>query len=550
MKEISLIVPGFGYVIRSREIRIDRDTAPDVLTPKIQKRLTKAIRCDDAVLLVKHAAVCPRCGKELPAYSRNPAAERKFTAKTPEELERWSSYQMSLFGDEPEEIEFNTPVDKISRFFCPRCGEAFHKSGGFRNVVITAKKRKVSVMLRLGSADFFKIDWAPKTKLAEWSRHTVFETITFNLNNGHTFLSLESGSGCRYTVRDITGARLPDSNSDPVIEIVETCKPVRRALKRFLEPYWNGRMPFSQRELTIARYILLVRFVGYDRSFYRAVPCTDHENEIVKSFARRAERLHFASHVPRLFASSGLPEVKSISKTIYTAPAWMFYQAELERLWGFIKDLNYFRRLFEPGGATNLFETLSVLHRQPACFSFLSEYAEEAGEKKLFRLLAYGRSRWWDYAPVYLSLSDHYKAIEKTKWKTAFFPRGHAVDGPPVGPTAFSIPVPAAGSRAGACLPPDGAVCGYVFTRLSSSREYRLAGTQLHNCLKDYWRLYNGTVYGIVKDHRYLAAVELCGRVIRQAYTSYDRPMDAEGPLFEAYEIWKRNNGLLEAARE
>ena len=547
MKGLSLIVPGFGYVIRSREIRIERDTAPDVLTPKTQKRLTKAIRCDDTVLLVKHAAVCPRCGKELPVYSRNPAAEKQFTAKTPEELERWSSYQTSLYGDEPEEIKFNTPVAELTRFFCPRCREAFDKSGGFRNVVITVRKRRVTVMLRLESADLFKIDWVPQTKLAKWSRYITYEAITFNLNNGHTFLSLESASGRRYAVRDITNARIPDYNCDPVIEIVATCNPVRRALKRFFEPYWNGCMPFSSGEMTIVRYILLTRFVGYDRLFYHAVPCTERENEIEKSFAHTADRLHFASHVPRLFASSGLPKVKSISRTILTSPAWMFYQTELESLWEILQDLNYFRRLFEPGEATNIFETLSVLHRQPACFSFLRDYAEEAGEKKLFRLLAQDNIRWWNYAPVYLSMSEHFKEIEKKKWKTIFSPQSHAMDWAPFGLTVFSIPVPATGSGSGFCLPPDGMVCGYVFTRLSSSREYQQAGTQLHNCLKEYWRMYNGTVYGVVKNHRYIAAVELCGRVIRQAFTFYNRPMDAEGPLFEAYEIWKRNNGLLEA---
>lgn len=44
------------------------------------------------------------------------------------------------------------------------------------------------------------------------------------------------------------------------------------------------------------------------------------------------------------------------------------------------------------------------------------------------------------------------------------------------------------------------------------------AGKELKNCLSG-WRMFQNNVYGILKNNKYVAAVEIKGKVIIQAHT-------------------------------
>ena len=75
--------------------------------------------------------------------------------------------------------------------------------------------------------------------------------------------------------------------------------------------------------------------------------------------------------------------------------------------------------------------------------------------------------------------------------------------------------------------------------------EYIKAGRELNNCLKN-WGEFNGTVYGIIKNGKYVAAAELDGKRIVQAHIFDNEDIEKNEKVNLAFCEWKKKNGLLE----
>ena len=91
-------------MIKSEESTEARCKAHEVITPDLQRITSKAIRNDDTVTLINDVAICPYCGKKIPAYSEFIYGTNTFEARSSEEIASWSTYQLSLFGEEPKEL--------------------------------------------------------------------------------------------------------------------------------------------------------------------------------------------------------------------------------------------------------------------------------------------------------------------------------------------------------------------------------------------------------------------------------------------------------------
>lgn len=58
--------------------------------------------------------------------------------------------------------------------------------------------------------------------------------------------------------------------------------------------------------------------------------------------------------------------------------------------------------------------------------------------------------------------------------------------------------------------------------------------------------MFEGSVYGISKGGKYVAAVEIKDGVILQAHTYRNGEMNANQALFSAFSIWKERSGVKE----
>ncbi len=88
-------------------------------------------------------------------------------------------------------------------------------------------------------------------------------------------------------------------------------------------------------------------------------------------------------------------------------------------------------------------------------------------------------------------------------------------------------------------------IYGYSFRRLKNSMEFLQAGKELKNCLTG-WQMFQNNVYGIIKNNKYVAAVEIKGKVIIQAHTYRNGDISDDQNLKKAFDVWKTRNLITE----
>ena len=96
-------------------------------------------------------------------------------------------------------------------------------------------------------------------------------------------------------------------------------------------------------------------------------------------------------------------------------------------------------------------------------------------------------------------------------------------------------------------------VGNYRFKPVTYKQEYRQAADQLHNCLMS-WCNQTDPNPVVIVYHKYkiVAAIEvlLDTRIVMQAYLSYNRDLDNDPALHQAYKKWLVRSGLKELDRD
>ena len=536
MHEINLTLPHLGFKIETREKIVDRDIAQNVLTSEEQQKTSYAVRNDNDVTITQHVIVCSCCGMETPAYADCIShSEKSFKSKPRNEIELWATRQMSLLGEPPQTLSFNDPIGRMEQFTCPHCSTKLVADDCKFHVVIRSGRKKIKILRELNSFDdYFAVNWIKDFQTSDFD---LYETITFNLRNGHTSVSLENSTGEKLAVRDISNDDVSNMSEDLVFELVQLYEPVYREIKRFFSKLWNGAFPFMFCEIDLEKYILLTKFIGFDKDFYIAIPFSHIGNSIDKSFTGIAKRLHNANDVPALFKASNLPNIKTVRKIIFTNPALLFYLKELETFCQIFNDPNFFRTFLE---SRNVYRGLSTMHKYPCMADYYAELAAAVGQKALCNYLSSGNDFVYSYALEYLLLSDYEKRIARKKWTSSFFSKEDYREIRKLGDT-FSVPIPPQNKGI------DELECrigDYSFKRLRNSKEYIAAGKELQNCLGT-WERFDGDVYVILKASKYVAAVEINNGIIIQAHTCQNGEIREDRELFSAFCTWKGRNALI-----
>ena len=532
----SMRIPRFGFTIEKQQKTVGRDVAFEVLTPARQRKSTLAVFENDNVVITKHVIVCPWCGKKAPAYHNNQMEPHQL-------IDMWLAQQTSMFEKLPKTLLFNRPIEAMEKFVCPRCNMISHPSKGFIDVLFIVDRKTIKIFRKLELKEWFQIKWgADKICITNFE---LYEAITFNLKNGHTYVSLEDGRGEKLKVHDISNTKANLYSDDPIFELINLYKPVNRELKNQFAKIFRGPLPFRTKELTVEQFLLMTEFIGYDSAFYSALPYADKGDLIERRFLKSAKRLHDAKKVPNIFEKTILPKVKSIRKIFFCNPALFFYIGELEQLWKIIEDINLFRNFIT---SKNIFSELAFLCKMPHLIDFYTEYKAEIGIKKLYHNFFQATNRYWlyNYVSWYYLLSEYDKKIERKKWHNGWLEKRDDFEGIENDMGArFSVSIPDRSSKDFRHPGLECCINGYSFRRLKNSMEFLQAGKELKNCLAD-WQFFRNNVYGMIDNGKYVAAVEIKDNVIIQAHTYRNGDISGNHSIKQAFDIWKTRNLITE----
>lgn len=532
----SMRIPRFGFTIEKQQKTVGRDVAFEVLTPARQRKSTLAVFENDNVVITKHVIVCPWCGKKAPAYHNNQMEPHQL-------IDMWLAQQTSMFEKLPKTLLFNRPIEAMEKFVCPRCNMISHPSKGFIDVLFIVDRKTIKIFRKLELKELFQIKWgADKICITNFE---LYEAITFNLKNGHTYVSLEDGRGEKLKVHDISNTKANLYSDDPIFELINLYKPVNRELKNQFAKIFRGPLPFRTKELTVEQFLLMTEFIGYDSAFYSALPYADKGDLIERRFLKSAKRLHDAKKVPNIFEKTILPKVKSIRKIFFCNPALFFYTGELEQLWKIIEDINLFRNFIT---SKNIFFELAFLCKMPHLIDFYTEYKAEIGIKKLYHNFFQATNRYWlyNYISWYYLLSEYDKKIERKKWQNGRLEKQDDFKGIENDMGArFSVSIPDCSSKDFRHPGLECCINGYSFRRLKNSMEFLRAGKELKNCLV-HWQFFQNNVYGMIDNGEYVAAVEIKDNVIIQAHTYCNGDISGNHSIKQAFDIWKNRNLITE----
>lgn len=532
----SMRIPRFGFTIEKQQKTVGRDVAFEVLTPARQRKSTLAVFENDNVVITKHVIVCPWCGKKAPAYHNNQMEPHQL-------IDMWLAQQTSMFEKLPKTLLFNRPIEAMEKFVCPRCNMISHPSKGFIDVLFIVDRKTIKIFRKLELKEWFQIKWgADKICITNFE---LYEAITFNLKNGHTYVSLEDGRGEKLKVHDISNTKANLYSDDPIFELINLYKPVNRELKNQFAKIFRGPLPFRTKELTVEQFLLMTEFIGYDSAFYSALPYADKGDLIERRFLKSAKRLHDSKKVPNIFEKTILPKVKSIRKIFFCNPALFFYTGELEQLWKIIEDINLFRNFIT---SKNIFFELAFLCKMPHLIDFYTEYKAEIGIKKLYHNFFQATNRYWlyNYVSWYYLLSEYDRKVERQKWHDGWLEKRDDFEGIENDMGArFSVSIPDRSSKDFRHPGLECCINGYSFRRLKNSMEFLQAGKELKNCLAD-WQFFRNNVYGMIDNGKYVAAVEIKDNVIIQAHTYRNGDISGNHSIKQAFDIWKNRNLITE----
>lgn len=529
-----------GYKIEEKSYIVDRETACRILTSDKQRKFTYAKKRGENVELTQHIIICPVCGHRMPAYPRYTngwlTQSSSKIAKTPKNVIRqWCEDKIS---DSKDTIYLNfisQPMLENVIYTCPECR---CESNLFSKIVrceLNYRRHKLSISRQIDDT---------KTLLSfSWLKGTVnvnfpmYEELTFNFRNGHTFVRLLDRNKAALETYDITGKKeLLDGGF--FAKLLGCNKRVVRLVKKIFVREWQSNLPFKTSELNLTKFMLLTEFIGYPKIFYHSIPYAIGTHNISALFKSRRKALHSARRIVKRYESVSWMRTKSIRKLIFLNPAFLFYEHECEALSEIFVNVNLFRSVL---CMPDIFTVLGRLNENRGILDFLRDYAAVKGEMSLKREMMTSPVYLNEYAFRYGGLSDRAKVRERKQWKNGISIKDiYKFDTARVSLPVFSCDIGI----------PDCVVYGFHFFRLGSESDYFEASNKLNNCLRFFLdrsdMADNNPVICVSKGEKLVAAIEVHGKSIVQASGYSNRPLEYDPYLYKAYTRWCKKYNLHE----
>ena len=522
-----------GILLKEDRRVVNIDKAVEILSSKKQKRYTSAVRRDEGdAILVSHYYECPHCRNRVPAYPRYTNGLFNENKRIRDKVERdkvhkWGQRQISIFDNENSEIFFNAVVENKLGYRCPECNGTVYAIDCEREVTVTCRRGKISVTTEIISfAELASFPCFCNKNTAV--TFPIYEKTVFNLNKGRCCLEVTSADGAVLFKRDVTDS--PEAVNGALPHIIKESKSVKRYLYRlFLSK--QGKIAFSAREMSFEKFVLITRFGGFDRRFYDCIPFKDECCAVHKSFRHLLRHFVNGDRLCRFYERSGLPSMKSVRRYIFEHAGLLFYTDGLEILWRSIGDPNLFLRVMD---SDTVFNVISDLHSYPAIGVLLDDFSVLVGKAPLVRAVNECWGAVTAYGKSYVAMSAKRRREEQRDWNSRLF-----CDRRCRGRESVSLPMTLTTLA-------DTAVEGFYYQCLRSGREYKLAASVLHNCLGTWHG--RGSAVVVVKRHGVIvAAIEILGRVITQAYAQNNQEISTYPELNSSYTAWKKKYGLEES---
>lgn len=540
MAEKAILEIPDGYKIEEKSYIVDRETACRILTSDKQRKFTYAKKRGKSVELMQHIIICPVCGHRIPAYPRytNGWLTQSFfqTAKTPKNVIRqWCEDKRN---DSKDAIYLNftpQPVLEKTIYTCPECR---CESNLFSKIVrceLNYRRHKLSISRQIDDTKaLLSVSWLKGTVNVNFP---MYEELTFNFKNGHTFVRLLDRNKAAIETCDITEQKALLQGSF-FARLLGCNKRVVRLVKKIFVREWQSNLPFKTSELNLTKFMLLTEFIGYPKIFYHSIPYSIGTHNVYALFKSRRKALHSARRIVKRYESVSWMRTKSIRKLIFLNPAFLFYEHECEALSEIFVNINLFRSVL---CMPDIFTVLGRLNENRGILDFLRDYAAVKGEMSLKREMMTSPVYLNEYAFRYGGLSDRAKVRERKQWKNGISIKDICkFDTARVSLPVFSCDIGI----------PDCVVYGFHFFRLGSESDYFEASNKLNNCLRFFLdrsdMADNNPVICVSKGEKLVAAIEVHGKSIVQASGYSNRPLEYDPYLYKAYTIWRKKYNLHE----
>lgn len=540
MAEKAILEIPDGYKIEEKSYIVDCETACRILASDKQRKFTYAKKHGENVELTQHIIICPVCGHRMPAYPRytNGWLTQSFfqTAKNPKNVIRqWCEDKIS---DSKDTIYLNfisQPVLENVIYTCPECR---CESNLFSKIVrceLNYRRHKLSISRQIDDTKaLLSVSWLKGTVSVNFP---MYEELTFNFRNGHTFVRLLDRNGAAIETCDITEQKALLQGSF-FARLLGCNKRVVRLVKKIFVREWQSNLPFKTSELNLTKFMLLTEFIGYPKIFYHSIPYSIGTHNVYALFKSRRKALHSARRIVKRYESVSWMRTKSIRKLIFLNPAFLFYEHECEALSEIFVNINSFRSVL---CMPDIFTVLGRLNENRGILDFLRDYAAVKGEMSLKREMMTSPVYLNEYAFRYGGLSDRAKVRERKQWKNGISIKDICkFDTARVSLPVFSCDIGI----------PDCVVYGFHFFRLGSESDYFEASNKLNNCLRFFPdrsdKADNNPVICVSKGEKLVAAIEVHGKSIVQASGYSNRPLEYDPYLYKAYTIWRKKYNLHE----
>ena len=481
------------------------------------------------IRLLRHWYECANCLREFPmsAAPENEDEEEgeDEECETGQPERNFCGWALQLTFPEVEMYEddymFFPLPDKDKPLICPHCGYSAPATTRSFAYGIDASPYRTVITQVIEAAERY-IAMPYETQGLPYDCFPLTVKLIFNHESRQTVFTVSDYRNELIEQKDLKGQFDP-LKGYTLLSHINTDTPLKGALTEALGQFHLDGIPFAGEEAGLDIFVLLNRFQGFPRKFYEAIPFAKNSYRAEKSFAEPEHLLARYTDIPEVYKRFGLPNKKSIRRTVFENPVLLFYAETIATLPFHNPDVT--TRILRSEEA---FSFLSELHTQPGISLFLTAMIAEKGEANTWTAIQNKLEFLRGAAAAYLlSSPDEQKLILHDKIDDTVCRFEYRVD------RRFTLPV---GKHRGADIS-DCRIGIYDFMALKNVFEYRKAAASLRNCLAEY-RSEGGQVIGVKSGGEYLAAIEVRKNRIRQVFLADNEPIETDSELHKTFKQW------------
>ena len=478
---------------------------------------------DQSLTLISTYIVCPYCGYLHPIrciYNPNQSQVNL--------IYDWSNQELTVVLSNEEEIETKFQSLGIHRFTCPYC----HKESN-------DKHQKITISIK---QEKYKLTIKHEINILHAKKHgsylvdlnyifniPMYEQIEFNIYNGHSCI--------RYIGKDEIPLYLQDITNKPTIlsncflkEWFNRFDIIKQTIKESMQNITKITLPVDLSN-SLENYVFFSRFVGFDASFYLAMPYHKTTYMFHEHFTN-LKRLHNQKTALEYLMSFTFSKNKSIRKLIFKNQGLLFYLHECAVLYNTINDVNIFCNIL---ASKYIFDILMLFHCHPNTYIFFQDCCKVKGASVLshkFSSTNFNRYDFQNYVINYCSLNHIEQKSEQKKWKKGFCFFNDMIS------TPYSLPlIHRLSSNVNATIR------GYQFIALNNTAECYYAGEALQNCLQSWGDCDSGVVV-VKQNSKFIASIEVFNHAIVQARSIGNQRISKYDGLKEVIIDWSKSNNI------